>query len=94
MIIVDTGLTYAVPTILIAAMTGISNEHNRNEYLTITPEQATWLGEWQVMFFHPKIVNFFSSLDFVSLKGSISNLFQPIGSLLSVFITGTATGKL
>ncbi|XP_055307919.1 solute carrier family 2, facilitated glucose transporter member 8-like, partial [Sitodiplosis mosellana] len=44
MIIVDTGLTYAVPTILIAAMTGISNEHNRNEYISITPVQASWLG--------------------------------------------------
>lgn len=45
MLIVGTGLAYAAPTILIAAMSGISNEHNRNEYLSITPEQATWLGE-------------------------------------------------
>ncbi|XP_055302588.1 facilitated trehalose transporter Tret1-like [Sitodiplosis mosellana] len=44
MLIVNTGSTYAVPAILIAAMTGVPNEHNRNEYISITPVHASWLG--------------------------------------------------
>lgn len=44
MLIVDIDLSYAFSTILIAAMTGLLNEHNRDEYLTITSEQASWLG--------------------------------------------------
>lgn len=44
MLIVDIGLSYAFSTILVAAMTGLSNEHNRDEYLSITHEQASWLG--------------------------------------------------
>lgn len=45
LLIVDLGLIFAFPTILIAAMTGISNEHNHSEYLSITPYGASWLGK-------------------------------------------------
>ena len=45
LLIVDLGLIGAFPVILIASMTGNSNEHNRNEILSITPVQATWLGK-------------------------------------------------
>ncbi|XP_031620827.1 facilitated trehalose transporter Tret1-like [Contarinia nasturtii] len=38
------GLCILLPTIIIPAVTGIHNEHNQNEFLTITPVQASWLG--------------------------------------------------
>ncbi|XP_031635118.1 facilitated trehalose transporter Tret1-like [Contarinia nasturtii] len=58
----DVGLNIGLPTVLVAALTHVSNEHNQNESLSITPALASWLG-------------------------SVSYLFQPIGSMLSVFIT-------
>lgn len=45
LLVVDLGLIGAFPVVLIASMTGNSNEHNRNEILSITPVQATWLGK-------------------------------------------------
>lgn len=33
-----------MPTIVIPAVTGILNENNRNEFLTMTAEEASWIG--------------------------------------------------
>lgn len=46
MLVADAGLCFSVSAIVIAALTGIRNEHNQNEALTITPAQASWLGKW------------------------------------------------
>lgn len=45
-IVIDSGLTTSLSAIMIAALTGIQNEHNQNEFLKITPVQASWLGEF------------------------------------------------
>lgn len=45
LLLIDLGLILALPTIVIAAMSGIPNEHNRNEFLSITPEEASWIGK-------------------------------------------------
>ncbi|XP_055308983.1 facilitated trehalose transporter Tret1-like [Sitodiplosis mosellana] len=44
LLLTDLGLITTFPSILIPALTGISNEHNRNEFITITPSEASWLG--------------------------------------------------
>lgn len=36
---------FTIPTIVIPALTGILNKHNQNEFLSITSEQASWLGK-------------------------------------------------
>lgn len=45
LILIDLGFTFGLPTIIIPALTGIRNVHNQNEALTITAEQATWIGK-------------------------------------------------
>lgn len=42
----DLGLCFSLPTIVIPALTGIGNIHNSDEYLTVTPVQASWLGKF------------------------------------------------
>lgn len=44
LLIVDLGLTMAFPSIVIPALTGISQSQNANEPLHMTPVQASWLG--------------------------------------------------
>lgn len=45
MLLLDLGFNLAFPSIVIAALTGILNEHNVGEKLHLTPLQASWLGE-------------------------------------------------
>lgn len=45
MLLFDMGMCGAFPGIIIPALTGITNEHNRNETLSITSTQASWLGK-------------------------------------------------
>lgn len=45
MLLFDMGLCNSFPFLIIAALTGIPNEHNRNETLSLTPIQASWLGK-------------------------------------------------
>lgn len=47
LILIEMGLIFGVPTIIIPALTGIRNAHNQNEVLRITSEQATWIGMLQ-----------------------------------------------
>lgn len=44
MILFDIGLYMVIPGLIIPALTGILNEHNRNETLKLTAVQASWLG--------------------------------------------------
>ncbi|XP_055307472.1 facilitated trehalose transporter Tret1-like, partial [Sitodiplosis mosellana] len=44
MLLFDLGMCIAIPGIIIPALTGITNEFNRNEYLSLTPSQVSWLG--------------------------------------------------
>lgn len=44
MLILDFGLTLAIPSIVISALTGYSKDLNPNEYIHLTAEQASWLG--------------------------------------------------
>lgn len=41
---VEVGLSLAMPSIVIAALSGILNQHNTNEYLTATAVEASWIG--------------------------------------------------
>lgn len=45
LLIVDLGLTMAFPSIVIPALTGLNRSQNPNEFLHMTPVQASWLGE-------------------------------------------------
>lgn len=45
LLLFDLGLCFSLPTIVIPALTGIGNIHNSDEYLTVTPVQASWLGK-------------------------------------------------
>lgn len=47
----DLGLVFLLPTIVIPALTGLPNDHNRDEFLTITAVQASWLGEFSILIF-------------------------------------------
>lgn len=44
-LMVDVGFASVLPTVLVAALTGVSNEHNKNEFLSISPALASWLGK-------------------------------------------------
>lgn len=44
LIIVDFGLSMAYSTILIPALMGLNSNFNPDETISITPDQATWLG--------------------------------------------------
>lgn len=79
----DVGFNIGLPTILVAALTGVSNEYNKNEALTISPALASWLG---TLNFH--FLKIFLWTFVVFIIGSVSYLVQPLGSMLSVFITG------
>lgn len=41
---INTGLVLVFPTLVIPAITGIQNEHNKNEYITMTASQSSWIG--------------------------------------------------
>lgn len=43
--VIEVGLILAMPAIIIAALSGIPNEPNRNESLSINGAQASWIGE-------------------------------------------------
>lgn len=44
-LIVDGGITMAFPTIVIPALTGLNAQINPDEFMHITPVQASWLGK-------------------------------------------------
>lgn len=51
LLLVELGCALALPTIIIAATTGLFNDCNRNEFLSLTPNEATWIGILFVNFF-------------------------------------------
>lgn len=44
MLLLDLGATISFAGIVIPALTGVANEHNRNEKLHLTAAQSSWLG--------------------------------------------------
>lgn len=50
MLLFDMGLCNTFPLIVIPALTGIFNDHNMDEALTLTPVQASWLGNSRLKF--------------------------------------------
>lgn len=44
---VDWGLILAMPTIIIPSLTGIPNDQNRNEFLTMNGAEASWIGTYE-----------------------------------------------
>lgn len=92
----DMGLCNSFPFIIIAALTGFPNKHNVHESLSLTPIEASWLGNHS-FFFQFNLTNilstFFLNLSFFFFKfynliGSIGFVSEPIGSVLSALITG------
>lgn len=61
-LLLDLGLSVAFPTIVIPALTGHGNSYNADEYLRLSPSDASWFG-------------------------SIAYICQPVGSLLSGWIS-------
>lgn len=49
-LLLDLGLALCFSTIVIPALTGDDKEHNPDEFLHITPEQASWLGKIYVIY--------------------------------------------
>lgn len=43
-LLLDLGLSIAIPTIIIPALTGLNPEANPNEKIHVTAVQASWLG--------------------------------------------------
>lgn len=43
-LLVDLGMSIVFPSIVIPALTGIFNDFNQNEMLSMTPVQASWFG--------------------------------------------------
>lgn len=52
-LLLDLGLSIAIPTIIIPALTGLNPEANPNEQIHVTAVQASWLGTFDV-FLLPK----------------------------------------
>lgn len=46
MLIMDIGLTIAIPAVVIPALTGLNKANNPNEFLHMTPVEASWLGKF------------------------------------------------
>lgn len=44
MLLFDMGLCDSFPAIIIPALTGIANEHNQHEQLSLAADEASWLG--------------------------------------------------
>lgn len=44
MLLFDMSLCSAFPAIVIPALTGHQNEHNKSELLTLTAVQSSWIG--------------------------------------------------
>lgn len=49
LLLLNLGLCYALPSIVIPALTNIRNEPNSNEFLLITDEDASWLGKFMLL---------------------------------------------
>lgn len=43
-LLLDLGLSVAFPTIMIPALTGVANSYNADEYLKMSPSEASWFG--------------------------------------------------
>lgn len=41
---IDYGFLVMMPTIVVPQLTGFTNEHNRNEILSISAIDASWIG--------------------------------------------------
>lgn len=83
------GLCNSFPFIIIAALSaGTANEHNRNETLSMTAVQASWLGSIAYITgngsnsFRKKWTNKMLSFSVYLI------ISEPIGSVMSAFITG------
>lgn len=96
MLIIDLSLCYAFSGIVIPALTGIQNDHNLQETLTMTAVEASWFGII-IFFCHPFIlieyVHFIRIVIYVRIIGSISYIIQPIGSILASLVTGKLTSS-
>lgn len=44
-LLLDVAFSYAFPTVVISALTGLNDKNNPNETIHLTGEQSSWLGE-------------------------------------------------
>lgn len=44
LIILDIGMSIAIPSIVIPALTGLNKDNNPDEIIHLTAEQSSWLG--------------------------------------------------
>lgn len=76
-----------MPTIIVPALSGIQNEQNRNEFLSITPEQASWIGKTFIRK-HDDIPHHIEMFLTISNAGSIGFVAQTFSGLVSGLVTG------
>lgn len=81
----NSGLVLAIPSIVVPSVIGISSNLNPDEILHMTPDEASWLGinHSTVSIKSPSIQIYLLLL----FTASILFIVQPIGNLLSGFIT-------
>lgn len=89
-LLLDLGLSLAFPTIVIPALSGLNKELNPNESILITTAQASWLGKLnkQLCNRHGTTKYIYHRVYINSLQiASVAYIFEPLGSLLSGWIT-------
>ncbi|XP_055303169.1 facilitated trehalose transporter Tret1-like [Sitodiplosis mosellana] len=50
LLLFDMGLCHSITFVIIAALTGFSNDHNPNEIISLTPSEASWLASMSLVF--------------------------------------------
>lgn len=90
----NNGLCYGLPTIVIATLGGIANEHNTNEFLSMTPIQATWMSDCEIVSNNfttcqssNQISVYWAGFGFFS-AGCIPFIAKPFGCLITPIIAG------
>lgn len=82
LLLVDIGFQIAFGAIVIAALSGIKNEYNQNETLSLSPSEASWLGKCSFNIY----LNFYSFKIPSHNLGGMGYILQPIGCFISGFI--------
>lgn len=88
MSLLNNGLAISFPTIIIPALTGLNSQHNPDEHLTITAEQASWIGEkkWEVQGLNVRKTSTSLLIVIEYISAAIYSLTFMFGSLLSSFL--------
>lgn len=76
--ILNVGQYYAIPSIVIPSLRGLSAALNPDETVHIGAAESSWLREYKC-----KCLNAFRCLNIVSILAGLANVGHPIGGLIS-----------